>query len=117
MNRYSPFPAVIAYLLPVIGWLYVYLFQRSNTFAVYHLRQAVGLAVFLILTLLVWAAAAYVIAFIPFAAMFSIATFSIVMAAYFFGAVIWVLGILNALRNKSTPLPMIGQWASRLPIV
>ncbi|MCC6895701.1 MAG: hypothetical protein IT321_22965 [Anaerolineae bacterium] len=117
MNRPSPIPAFIAYLLPVFGWLYVYLFQRSNSFAVFHLRQAIGLVLFLIGTLLVWAVAAWLIAQIPFAAMFSVATFSVVMAAYMFGVVIWVLGMMNALRNKSALLPLIGEWANRLPIV
>ncbi len=117
MSRPSPFPAVIAYLIPVIGWLYVYMFQRGNSLAVYHLRQAVGLAVFLIGTLLVWAVVAWIIAQIPFMVVLSVALFTIVIAAYLFGFVAWVMGMLNAAQNKSTPLPLIGQWASRLPIV
>lgn len=116
MNRNSPFSAVIAYLVPVVGWLYVYLFQRNNALAVYHLRQAVGLVVFLVGTLLIWAVVAWLIAQIPFMAVMSISLFTIVMAAYMFGFVVWVLGMLNAARGKSTPLPLIGQWASRLPI-
>ena len=116
MNRPSPIPAFIAYLLPVFGWLYVYVFHRNNSFAVFHLRQAIGLVLFLIGTLLTWIVAAWLIAQIPFAAMFSVATFAIVMAAYFFGAVIWVLGMVNALRKKPALLPLIGEWANRLPI-
>ncbi len=54
MSKQSPFPAVIAYI-PVIGWLYVYCFQRKNPLAVFHLRQSVGLVLFLIGTLVVWA--------------------------------------------------------------
>lgn len=54
MSKQSPFPAVIAYLIPVVGWLYVYLFQRKNTLAVFHLRQSIGLVLFLIGSLVVW---------------------------------------------------------------
>ena len=115
MNNQSPFSAVIAYF-PVIGWLYVYLLQRKNPFAVFHLRQSVGLALFLLGTLIGWAIVAYLVALIPYMAAFSVALFTIVIAAYLFGAVTWVMGILNALKSKSTPLPLFGQWANRLPI-
>ncbi len=115
MNNQSPFSAAIAYI-PVIGWLYVYLLQRKNPFAVFHLRQSVGLALFLLGTLIGWAIVAYLIALIPYMAAFSVAMFTIVIAAYLFGAVTWVMGILNALKSKSTPLPLFGQWANRLPI-
>src|SRR3954468_11410184 len=98
MRNNSPFPALIAYI-PIIGWLYVYLLQRKNPLAVYHLRQSVGLVVFLIMSLLVWGVIAYVIAIIPYMAAFSVAGFTVVMAAYLFGAVALIMGILNALKN------------------
>ncbi len=115
MNNQSPFSAAIAYI-PVIGWLYVYFLQRKSPFAVFHLRQSVGLVLFLLGTLIAWAIVAYLIAIIPYMAPFSVALFTIVIAAYLFGAVTWVMGILNALKSKSTPLPLFGQWANRLPI-
>lgn len=115
MNNQSPFPAVIAYI-PVIGWLYVYFLQRKNPFAVFHLRQSVGLVLFLLGALVGWAIVAYLIALIPYMAAFSVGLFTIVIAAYLFGAVTWVMGILNALKSKSIPLPLFGQWANRLPI-
>ena len=115
MNNQSSFPAAIAYI-PIIGWLYVYFLQRKDSFAVFHLRQSVGLVLFLIGTLVGWAIAAYLVALIPYMAPFSVALFTIVIAAYLFGAVTWVMGILNALKSKSIPLPLFGQWASRLPI-
>ncbi len=115
MSKPSPFPALIAYI-PIVGWLYVYFTQRSNSFAVFHLRQSVGLFLFLVATFLVWAVVAYVLAIIPYMAVFSVALFTIVIAFYIFGVVAWVSGILNALKNKSTPLPLFGQWANRLPI-
>lgn len=115
MPNNSPFPALIAYV-PIIGWLYVYLLQRKNPLAVFHLRQSVGLFLFLVGTFLIWAVVAYLLALIPYMAILSVALFTVVMAFYIFGFVMWVRGILNALNSKSTPLPMFGQWASRLPI-
>lgn len=108
-------PAAAAYI-PVIGWLYVYLFQRKNELAVYHLRQSIGLAAALIGVLLAWIVAAWVLAWIPYFSILSAGLFTLVMAAYLAGAVAWVVGIIRALRDRLEPLPMVGSWASRLPI-
>jgi uncharacterized membrane protein len=116
MSGPSRLPAVLAYLIPVVGWLYVFFFQRKNALAIYHLRQSIGLFLFLIGTMTGWAVIAWVLAFIPYMAVVSIALFAIVMAAYLFGLVAWIVGLTNALRNRLAPLPLFGQWASRLPI-
>jgi uncharacterized membrane protein len=115
MSKASPVPALFAYI-PIIGWIYVYLLQRNNPLAIFHLRQSVGLVFFLVITFVIWAVVGYLIALIPYMAVFSVGLFTIVMAFYIFGVVAWVIGIINALNNKSTPLPLLGQWANRLPI-
>ncbi len=107
--------AVLAYL-PVIGWLYVYLFQRQNKSALYHLRQSIGLFLFLAAAMAMWAAVAWILAWIPSMAVVGVSLFTLVIAVYLFGLVAWVMGILNAVRDKSNPLPWFGRWASRLPI-
>lgn len=111
-NRISAF---LAYL-PIIGWLYVYFFQRKNSFAIFHLRQSIGLFIFLIGAFVLWAVIAYILALIPYVMVISMALFAIVIAAYLFGFVIWIMGMLNALRNQMHPLPGIGKRANRLPI-
>jgi uncharacterized membrane protein len=116
MSSSTRLPAVFAYLIPVIGWLYVYFFQRKNSLAVYHLRQSIGLFLFLIAALVGWAVIAWVLAWIPYVVVVSMALFTIVIAAYLFGLVAWIMGMINALKNVSTPLPVFGQWADRLPI-
>lgn len=116
MNPSARLPAVLAYLIPIIGWLYVYFFQRKNAFAIFHLRQAVGLFLFLAAALAIWALVAWVLAWIPYMAVLGIALFTIVIAAYLYGLVAWVMGMINALRNRPVPLPIFGQWANRLPI-
>jgi uncharacterized membrane protein len=116
MNTPARLPALLAYLIPVIGWLYVFFFQRKNTFAIFHLRQAVGLFLFLVATIVTWGAIAWVMAWIPYMAVLGIALFTIVIAACLYGLVAWVMGMTNALRNRLVPLPIFGQWANRLPI-
>ena len=116
MNRASRLPAVCVYLIPVFGWLYVFFFQRKNVLAVYHLKQSIGLFVFLIAAMVVWAVVGWIIAWIPYMASLSMGLFAIVMAAYFYGFAAWILGMVRALRNQSIPLPLFGRWADRLPL-
>ena|SRR6186997_3429149 len=116
MNRSSRLPAVLAYLLPVLGWLYVFVFERRNSFALYHLRQAIGLVVFLVVILLAWGVVGWLLAWIPYLGILSIALFALVVSAYLYGIVAWLIGIFNALSDRESPLPLFGRWASRLPI-
>jgi uncharacterized membrane protein len=116
MNTSSRLPAVLAYLLPVLGWLYVFFFQRRNSLALYHLRQAIGLVLFLIVTLIAWIVVGWLLAWIPYLGILSIALFALVVAVYLYGIVAWFIGIYNALSDRESPLPMFGRLASRLPI-
>jgi uncharacterized membrane protein len=115
MNQSSRFPAVFAYI-PILGWLYVYLLQRQNSLAIYHLRQAIGLCLFLIAALVVWAVIAWVIAWIPYMAVMSAALFALVIVVYIYGVIAWIIGLLNVANNRLNPLPVFGNWAARLPI-
>ena len=65
MSANATLPAALTYLLPVIGWLYVYFTQRQNPLAVYHLKQSIGLFLFLIGSVVVWAVVAWILALIP----------------------------------------------------
>jgi uncharacterized membrane protein len=116
MNRLSRFPAIAAYFIPPLGWLYVFVFQRNNTLAMYHLRQSIGLCLFLLASLIGWVVIAWVLAWLPYMGALAAGLFTIVMAAYLFGGVAWILGLINALKNKAAPLPGFGHWAEHLPI-
>jgi uncharacterized membrane protein len=115
MSTPSRLPAVLAYI-PVIGWLYVYFLQRQNILAVYHLRQGIGLVLFLIGIFVAWAVIAWLLAWIPYLAILSVALFTIVIAAYMYGVVALIMGMRNASSSKLAPLPLFGRWANRLPI-
>lgn len=109
------FSAAIAYI-PIIGWLYVFFTQRKSPLALYHLRQSIGLVVFLIAAFVVWAVVAWLLAWIPYMAIVSAALFTLVIVAYLYGVIAWVMGLIKALRSEVTPLPLFGRWADRLPI-
>ena len=112
---YPRLAAILAYI-PIIGWLFAYTVGRNNKLAMFHLRQSIGLVLFLIGVFVLWAMVAWVIAWIPYMAAISAALFALVMAAYLFGLIVWAIGILNASTGKFAGLPLIGVRASRLPI-
>ncbi len=115
MNKSNSLLAVLAYI-PIIGWLYVLLAQRKNVQAMYHLRQSIGIFIFLAAVTIGWAIVAWVLAWIPYMAVLSMGLFALVVAAYIYGVIALITGIVNALLSKQSPLPLFGLWASHLPI-
>ena len=115
MSTSERFSAAAGYI-PVIGWIYAYFAQRQNQLVMFHLKQSISLFLNLIGIFVVWAVVAWVLAWIPYADVVAIALFTIVMAAYFIGAIAWVMGIVNALRGLLKDVPLFNTWAKRLPI-
>jgi hypothetical protein len=115
MNSPSRLSAVLAYI-PIIGWIYVLAAQRRNAFAMFHLRQSIGLVLFLIGVFVGWAVIFWLLSWIPIGDIVGMVLFTLVISAYLFGIVALVLGLINAANSKVAPLPFFGQWANRLPI-
>jgi uncharacterized membrane protein len=117
MTLSSRLTAFATYLLLVLGWIYVIVFGRGDRLAVYHLKQSVGLLLFLILTTLIWGLTSWLLSFIPLAgALFGVILFTLVICAYIVAFILWILGMIYALQGRMSPLPMIGQSANRLPL-
>ncbi len=115
MDTSQRIPAVIAYI-PVIGWLFVLLTQNKNPFAIFHMRQAIGLILFLILVAVVWAAVLWVLSWLPYGFLVGNALFALVIVSFIYGIIAWVIGMVSAGRGKTTLLPVFGRRAARLPI-
>ncbi len=103
----------LAYV-PIIGWLYVLLARRKDAFAVFHLKQGIGLVVFLIATFIGWSAIAWLSGWIPYTFIISNALFALVIVAYVFGVFAWIIGIANAIRGRVALLPIFGRTANRV---
>jgi uncharacterized membrane protein len=116
MDKSQRFPAFFAYLLPLISWIYLAAFQRKNRFAIFHMRQSIGLFLFVILITLAWGLATWLLAWIPYAFIFAIVLFTFPLIAYIFSAIAWITGMVNALRCLEAPLPIVGSYSNRLPI-
>lgn len=114
MKKPSRHAAFLAYLLPILGWLYVFIFHRDNEFAVFHAKQAITLTVVIILVPILWAVLAWAMLWIPTAGgVLAAASFTLVMLIFIAAFVVWVIGMVNAARARLVPLPIFGSWAQR----
>jgi uncharacterized membrane protein len=108
-------PAFLAYLLSILGWLYVLLFQREDKLAVYHAKQSLVLTLTAIGALVVWALGTWILCWIPLVGpLLAAATFALVILLYLFLGVAWIIGMVYALQTKMKPLPIVGGWAERM---
>lgn len=115
MGSSNRFPAVLAYL-PVVGWVYVLLFQQENDLAKFHLRQSIGVFVFLLASFAVWAVVTWMLSWIPFGFLIGVVLFTLVITAVVLGVVAWVMGIIYAWRGRVAYLPIFGKAASRIAL-
>lgn len=113
MTTSSRIFAAISYL-PIIGWLIAWLAGRKAAFVVFHLRQAVGLVVFLIVMFLGWAALTWLLSWIPYGFLAGNALFALVIAAYVYAFFALIIGVVSALTGRATMLPLFGNFANRL---
>jgi uncharacterized membrane protein len=109
----SRLPAVVAYV-PAIGWAYVLLAEQHNPLAMFHVKQSIGLVIFLVAMLIGWAVITWVLAWIPYGFLVGNALFTVVIAAYVYGIIAWFIGIISALRGRAVLLPVFGAYANRL---
>jgi uncharacterized membrane protein len=108
--------AFVAYLLSILGWLYVLLFQRGDKLAVYHAKQSLGLTLVALAAPAAWALGAWILSWIPLAGpLVAAVAFSFVILTYVFLGVAWITGMVYALQAKAKPLPLIGRWMEQMP--
>ena len=118
MNNYqvNRFPALLAYLLPILGPLYVFIARRKDSFALYHAKQAAIITLVALATPLVWLLGGWVLSWIPYGFILTVSLFTLVIATYFFLFFAWIAGLTNVSQTKIKRLPLIGEWGERLPI-
>ena len=109
--------SILAYLLFVIGWVYVLIVDRKNKTAMFHVKQSMGLVLYVVGSTLLWVVVGFLLAMIPYyGAIMALLLFTIVICVYLSAAVLFIVGIVNAANGKAAPLPIVGGWANRLPI-
>jgi uncharacterized membrane protein len=116
VNKSSRYLAFFAYLLSIVGALYVLLARRNDAFAVFHAKQSLAIAVTAVVTPLAWAIIAWVGAWVPVVGpLIGLPLFALVLAAYVGLAISWVVGMMFALQGRVRPVPLVGSWAVRRP--
>jgi hypothetical protein len=115
MNSSQRLAAVLAYI-PVIGWVYALATQSSSKYVVFHVRQGIGLVLFLLTLFVSWAVVTFALSWISFGFLIGNALFALVLAAFIYGIFALVRGMLNAGQGKAAPLPIFGERALKLPI-
>ena len=109
MSSSSRVFAFIAYLIPLIGPLFVFAFRRNDEFAIYHARQSLRLFVVAVVAVLIWAGISYGLLFIPYLGSVVAAALSAVLLVILIAFLwAWIAGMLNALRAHEKPLPFVG---------
>lgn len=114
MSQSSRYLAFVSYLLSLPGALFVLLARRDDLFAVYHARQSLRLAAVALLTPLIWAVAAWVLAWIPIiGGMLGVILFALVIAVYVGVLISWVAGMIYSLKGQVRPMPLFGTRTAR----
>jgi uncharacterized membrane protein len=107
--------ALLAYLLLIIGWLYVFLFRKNDKLAMYHTKQSMMLVIVAIGIFLVWVILGWFVSLIPFVGFIvAVAFFSLVITVYVVLIIGWIVGMVYALQAKIKPVPVVGRWAEQL---
>ncbi len=117
MNTSSRISAFLTYLLPIIGWLYVFLFRKEDKLAIYHTKQSIMLTIAAIGAPLTWAIIGWFIALIPLIGPIIVAAlFALVIAIHLLLLISWLVGMVYAWQAKFKPVPVVGGWAEQISI-
>ncbi len=116
MKGSKKYLAFLAYLVPVLGWLYILIAERKDRFSRYHAKQSLVLTLALVGAVLVWLVLAWVLTWLPFVGPI-IAAFSFTLVALVWVVVVvdWIVGMVYALRVEMKPVPLLGGWGEKLP--
>ena len=101
--------ALLAYLLPVLGPAYILALRKEDSFSRYHAMQSLSIVAALILAPAVWIVFSWLISLLPFGGVVAAYIFALVVAVYLAVVVAWVVGIVNALRARRSPVPFFGR--------
>jgi uncharacterized membrane protein len=115
MNTREKYFALLAYLLNIVGALYILLARRKDQFAVCHAKQSLGITILAIAVFIAWVVIGWIIAWIPYLGfIFAMALFTLVIAAYLVLIIGYIIGMMYALDDKMQPVPIVGELVSRL---
>jgi uncharacterized membrane protein len=104
--------AVLAYLVVGIIWFFADENMRKNSFAKFHVKQALVLLVISVIVSVALSILGAILVWIP---VLGLVIISILWAVYGIGCfILLIFGIINALTSKQKALPVIGGFADMI---
>lgn len=101
--------AFLSYLISIVGAAVVLLNPKRTSYAAFHARQSLGIFLLAVLMSIAWVVAGWIVIWIPVAGpAFAAALFTLVIATYIILFVCWIKGMVNALKGKMDPVPIVG---------
>ena len=108
--------AFLSYLLLIPGWLVVLVFRRKQEVELVHARQSLVINLGAFLFLVAWFVLTWLLVGIPLMGpLLAWFAFALVITVWIFLVVLWVIGMVRALRGNQKPLAIVGGWAAKLP--
>ena len=116
MKRSEMVPlALLCYLIPVVGPIVMLALARDSRVAKSHGKQVLAMDVSLVGMFVVWGVVAWVLAWLPTVGPMTAAMlFAVVIAGVLALAVLWVIGLVQALRGKEINLPVVSSVSRRI---
>ena len=106
--------AILAYVVPIIGPLYLILSKRNNTYVQYHARQMLVLTLAAVMLPLAWVIIAWPLSWIPIVGpLLAAALFALVILGFIFAAGVWMAGVMQVIKGRLKPLPIVGELSER----
>ena len=110
----SKWRAILAYILPIAGPLYLIVSKRDNAYVQYHARQMLALTIVAVMLPLVWGIVAWLLSWIPIVGpLLAAALFALVILGFIFAAGVWIVGVIQVIRGQLQPLPIVGELSER----
>ena len=116
MTAINKFFAFLSYILFIPGWLIVLIFRRKHPTELHHARQSLMINLSIFGFLVIWFVLTWLLIAIPIMGpLVAWFAFALVIVIYFYLAIIWLVGLLRAIRGNQKPLAIVGGWAQKLP--
>lgn len=107
--------ALLAYLVPVISWMYIWNARKDDSLARFHARQAAALFLTALGVVVAWMVMAWLVSLVPLIGpVFATASFPIVMVSMVFLFVMWLLAMMAALQARERKMPVVASVADRI---
>ncbi|MBN1250050.1 MAG: DUF4870 domain-containing protein [Anaerolineae bacterium] len=107
--------ALVCYLIPILGPVYLLVQERDDRFARVHARQMLALDLLLIALFAAWVVSSWILGWIPTAgALLGAMLFAFVIVGLIAGVGLWVTGLIQALQGNEVALPIVSNVSRRL---